>query len=352
MKPEAARFFSRDLKSLSKKAVSVPIETPVTEYQFSPWQMLPLIIEPGGKGGNLTQWVKDNRSLINHNLHKHGGILFRRFRVEGPEDLQELAVALSGSVEEYTYRSTPRTQVQDRIYTSTEYPSNQTIPMHNENSYASSWPMKIWFYCHEPAKQGGQTPIADSRAVYKSIDPKVRETFTRKKVMYVRNYGGGVDLPWQTVFQTADRAEMEAYCRKAAIEWEWLDGERLRTRQIMPAIAQHPQTGEMVWFNQAHLFHLSSLEPDVQESLLATLGEENLPRQTYYGDGSSIEKEAFDEVRRAYAEVAVEFEWQKGDVLLLDNMLVSHGRRPFHGPRKVLVAMAEPMCASELICKN
>ncbi|MGH9570208.1 MAG: TauD/TfdA family dioxygenase, partial [Candidatus Angelobacter sp.] len=208
------------------------------------------------------------------------------------------------------------------------------------------------FFCAQSALQGGQTPIADSRAVYAHMDPGVRERFADKKVMYIRNYITGIDLPWQTVFQTQDRAEVEAYCREAPMEWKWLEGDHLRTWQVRDAVSRHPQTGEMVWFNQAHLFHLTSLPRDLQESLLATYGEENLPRQTRYGDGSPIENDALEEVRRAFAQATVEFDWKQGDVLLLDNMLVAHGRRPFEGPRKILVAMAEPVNAKDLLPCN
>jgi alpha-ketoglutarate-dependent taurine dioxygenase len=343
VKPESARFVPKDMASIRGNAISITAGSSVSKYQFTPEQALPLIIEPENGHVVLEEWIKNHVDSINADLQKHGAILFRRFAVTSPDDFEKLALALSGEMAEYTYRSTPRTRVQNRIYTSTEYPPNQTIPMHNENSYASTWPAKIWFYCHQPAEQGGQTPIADSRLVYDRIDPEVRERFARKGVMYVRNYGGGVDLPWQTVFQTQDRGVMESYCRSTGIEWEWLEGERLRTRQVMAAIARHPTTRQFVWFNQAHLFHLTSLGLDVQQSLLATVGEEYLPRHTYHGDGSPIRDEDLDQVRRAYAEAAIEFDWKQGDVLLLDNMLTAHGRRPFRGPRKILVAMAEPI---------
>jgi alpha-ketoglutarate-dependent taurine dioxygenase len=49
-----------------------------------------------------------------------------------------------------------------------------------------------------------------------------------------------------------------------------------------------------------------------------------------------------DEIRGAYDSETVKFDWQRGDLLLVDNMLVAHGREPFTGNRKVLVAMAEP----------
>ena len=118
------------------------------------------------------------------------------------------------------------------------------------------------------------------------------------------------------------------------------DGE-LRTRQTCQAVAVHPVTGDNVWFNQAHLFHISNLQAEVRESLLDIVDEEDLPRNVYYGDGSAIEDEVLAQIRAVLDECAISFPWQEGDVLMLDNMLSAHARSPFEGPRKVIVAMAE-----------
>jgi hypothetical protein len=99
-------------------------------------------------------------------------------------------------------------------------------------------------------------------------------------------------------------------------------------------------TGEHVWFNQAHLFHVSSLPTQVRESLLAIVPESRLPRNAYYGDGSRIEDSVIQEINAVYEEEACVFSWRAGDVLLLDNVLMAHGRRPFRGPRRILVGMA------------
>jgi alpha-ketoglutarate-dependent taurine dioxygenase len=209
-------------------------------------------------------------------------------------------------------------------------------------AYSRHWPTKIGFYCVQPAQQGGETPIADSRKVFQRINPTIREKFIQKQVMYVRNYGNGLDLPWQNVFQTTDKSEVEKYCHNHAIEFEWYGQDCLRTRQICQAVAKHPKTSEMVWFNQAHLFHVSNLNPSMREGLLAGFKEEELPRNAYYGDGSPIETSVLDEIREIYQQESITFTWQAGDVLLLDNMLVCHGRNPFVGSRKVLAGMAEP----------
>jgi alpha-ketoglutarate-dependent taurine dioxygenase len=166
---------------------------------------------------------------------------------------------------------------------------------------------------------------------------------TAKGVMYQRNYGLGIDLSWQEAFQTTDPAQVESYCRRSSIAWEWLDGRRrLRTRQVRPAVAQHPSSGELVWFNQAHLFHTSALDVPAREALHAEYSEEELPRQAFLGDGAPIPSEFLDDIRRAYRESLRIFAWLRGDILLLDNMLIAHGRKAFTGDRRVFVAMAEP----------
>lgn len=299
----------------------------------------PLVLTPKELGPNLAGWIRDNIDALNRQLHEHGAILFRKFKVNGARDFEEVVAAVGEPIIEYNNRSTPRTQVRGKIYTSTEYPASESIPLHNENSYSHAWAMKLFFFCVKAPEVGGETPIADSRRVYERIAPAVREEFVRKQVRYVRNYGY-LDLPWQEAFQTDNKADVESSCKSNGIEFQWFDDGRLRTWQTLPAVARHPVTGKDVWFNQAHLFHVSNLGQELQSALLSSVGEENLPRNAYYGDGTRIDFAALEEVRRAYDAEQIVFPWMAGDVLLLDNMLFAHGRKPFSGPRQVLVGMA------------
>jgi hypothetical protein len=110
---------------------------------------------------------------------------------------------------------------------------------------------------------------------------------------------------------------------------------------LRAAIAKHPKTGESVFFNQLQLHHISCLDLDIRQSMLSVFGEENLPRNVYYGDGSPIEDSVMEEVGAVYEKAKISFPWQQGDVLMLDNMLAAHGRNPYAGDRKILVAMGE-----------
>lgn len=331
-------------KALGRKPVGVSLAaSEVVRTGFAREEgSLPLIIEARYDDVDLIGWTRENHAFVEDSLRRSGGILFRGFRLQGPGSLEAFALVLTPHLMNYTERSTPRHEVEGKVYTSTEYPADQYIMLHNEMSYAHDWPMKIWFLCARPAERGGETPIADSRKVLEMLDPRLKALFMEKGVMYIRNYGEGLDLPWHTVFQTTDRAEVEAYCRRAGIEFEWKPGDRLRTRQVRQAVARHPHTGHLVWFNAAHMFHVTGLEPAVRESLLRLFGEEDLPRSAYYGDGSPIEASVMEEIRETYRRVTVSFPWQQGDVMLLDNMLAAHGRTPYLGPRQVLVVMGEP----------
>jgi alpha-ketoglutarate-dependent taurine dioxygenase len=302
---------------------------------------LPLVVQP------RHDWTAEPlpgmvQEFVETHLASSGAILFRNFAIHSVSAFEQFVKMLTPDLLDYEFGSTPRSHVSSKIYTSTEYPAHQHIPLHNEQAYTTEWPMKIWFYCAQAAAEGGETPIADSRQVFHRIASKIRDQFIEKKLMYVRNYGNGLDVQWQQVFNTTDPSVVEAYCRQTGIDFEWKDDGELRTRQVCQAVAAHPQTGEMVWFNQAHLFHVSNLEPQVREALLAAVNEEDLPRNVCYGDGTPIEASALDEIRAVYDELAVRFPWKTGDILMADNMLVAHGRTPFKGPRRVLVAMAEP----------
>ncbi len=291
-------------------------------------------------GEKITDWAARNHAYLEQLLQQHGALLVRGLKVMSSKQFGSvLEKIFSEELINYTYRSTPRTELKANIYTATEYHAEETIPQHNENAYSNQWPLRIGFVCMLPADSGGETPLADSRRVYQAIDPAVREEFAQRGVMYVRNYGD-VDLPWTEVFQTDNKAVVEQFCNNNQIEYEWLDNNGLRTRQINAAIQRHPVSDELVWFNQAHLFHISNLNAETQASLLGAMGEEHLPRNSYFGDGGAISPDALTHIRQVYQDLQFAFAWQMHDLLLLDNMLFTHGRRPYTGTRKVLVGMA------------
>jgi len=312
------------------------------ESNFLNPQRLPLVLEPRAAGLSLLEFASRHINWIETTLVAEGAILFRNFRLDDPAaDFHQFSNIVAGTLADYVYRSTPRTSVSKNVYTATEYPAKMTIPQHNENAYSRRWPMKLMFLCAEAAPEGGATPLSRNAAVTRRISKQTRDKFRDLGVLYARNYGPTLDLPWQVVFQTTERQGVEAFCRENGIGYAWGPNDTLRTTQVCQALASHPITKEELWFNQAHLFHVTNLDPATRAAMLSLFSEEQLPRNAYFGDGSAIDPAMLDEIRLAFTEELAVFGWQTNDVLLVDNMLVSHGRQPFRGPRKILVAMGQ-----------
>lgn len=299
-----------------------------------------LLLNVSATGMKVIDWAQKYRDEVERLVQSNGALLIRGLKFVGSQQFGAVLATLFGEeLLQYTYRSTPRTELRGNVYTATEYHPDQIIPQHNENSYSNRWAMRLGFLCTIPATTGGATPICDSRKVYAQIPDSIRARFERDGVMYVRNYSE-IDIPWTEVFQTKDKADVETFCGANQLAFEWLDENHLRTRQVNPASAVHPVTGDRIWFNQAHLFHVTNLDPDVCQSLLTVMKEEHLPRNTYYGDGAPIELEALQLIRDIYVRNQIAFEWQRNDLLLVDNMLYSHGRTAYSGNRQVLVGMS------------
>ncbi|MFG6101398.1 amino acid adenylation domain-containing protein [Leptothoe sp. EHU-05/26/07-4] len=338
----------RKFKAIKPKAVSLPQKELVKTGSLQSEQSLPYVIQPDdGHDIDLADWAASKREFIELNLLKHGAVLFRGFQLNSVPEFEKVANAICPKLFG-NYGDLPREGVSNKVYGSTPYPSDRAILFHNESSHMHQWPLKIWFFCMQPAQEGGETPIVDCRKVYQLLDPKLRKRLEEKRLRYVRNYIEGLDVSWQNFFHTDDKEAVEAYCRQSGIAFEWLSDNGLRTYKICPAVSSHPKTGDSVFFNQVQLHHISCLESSVRTSLLSSLEEGKLPRNVYYGDGSPIEDSVMAEIGEIYDQTKISFPWEKGDILMLDNMLVAHGRNPYVGSRKIVVAMGE-MSDSQLI---
>jgi alpha-ketoglutarate-dependent taurine dioxygenase len=311
---------------------------------------LPLEIDCGslpgvqpGEASSFLRWFEAEREPLEEQLLRHGALLFRAAGVSTPAAFGRFVKAVTPGTLDYVDGNSPRTRITRGVYTSTEYPAQYFISLHNELSYSHQWPEKIFFCCVVPAEQGGETALADSRDILRRLDPELVEEFTRRQIEYIRNLHGGNGLgpSWQDTFETTERSAVEEFFQQAGMTYEWRPDGGLRVRQVRPAVLRHPKTGDLVWFNQADQFHPSTHPPEIYAALQGIYGDrqEELPQNVRFGDGAEIPVASLDEVRRAARESMTGVSWREGDLLLVDNVLVAHGRMPFQGQRKILVSM-------------
>ncbi|WP_327258014.1 TauD/TfdA family dioxygenase [Streptomyces sp. NBC_01244] len=304
----------------------------------------PLRIGPEGRGGpeELREVLEDlGPDGLADIFVKEKGLVFRGFDVPA-DDLDAVLDLVLPRRLAYVHGNSPRTKVGGNVYTSTEYPPEFTISMHNEMSYADAWPARLAFYCQVRPGGGGATPVLDAARWLESLDDEVREAFVGG-VRYVQNLhdGFGLGKSWQATFETDRREEVETFLGGTDCTWAWQPDGGIRVESVRPATTRHPVTGAEVWFNQADQWHPAGLGDDTAAALAQILPEDELPQNVTFADGSPIPEAYVAQIRDRGLEHAVDVDWAQGDLLLIDNVLLAHGRRPFTGNRRILVAMSD-----------
>ncbi len=286
-------------------------------------------------------WVAGQRPAITDIVLRNGAVLLRGLPVRTAADFAFLRDRLIGQPASYVEKATPRKAYGDGVFTATEVPARRTIRLHNENSYATRFPGTLVFGCLVAPDDGGATVVGDMRRAAELLPADLVAEFRAKGWTLVRNYWGHFGLTWQEAFGTDDRAAVETYAEREDVTTEW-HPDRLTTTQTRSAVISHPATGAPSWFNHVAFWSEWSLEDPVREMLREECGE-HLPFTTRYGDGTAIPPDVVAEINRVLDAVTVREPWRPGDLMVVDNIRMAHGRESYRGQREVLVAMGDPV---------
>lgn len=307
-------------------------------------------LEAVSRGGiqATTDWMAGHRAEIGAALTEHGALYFAGAGIADREAFAAIRDLVFDEDAPYRENSTPRTDFGSGVYSSTDLPATQGIRQHTENDYTLSPPGKLMFGCLSAPTSGGATTVADVRSVLAALPERVSRAMAEVGWCLIRHYHPDVGLPWTTAFDTDRESEVAEYCARNAMRCTWTDG-ILRTEQIRPGIVRHPVSGEHSWFNHAAFWSEWSLDPAIREVLIAEYDREGLPFATSYGDGAELTESDVAEINSAYERMTRRRPWTRGDFLLIDNMLSSHGRDPYSGPREIVVAMGDPLTLADRV---
>src|SRR5690625_4462166 len=231
------------------------------------------------------KWAEVHAEELEELVSRAGALLVRSFPIHSAALFRAFCRAIRPDLRSYAGGDSPRRSVADQVYSSSEYPEELEVLLHNELSYAAWWPQRLFFSCLKPASSGGETHIADGRAVYRNIPDRIREKFETLGVQYHQHLWDaegetGIGKSWQDTFQTNDRLEVEEALAAAGAYYEWTDF-GLRSSVLRPAVVRHPVTSDVCWFNQVDQWHRDF------ESVKLSIGARNDPR--------------FDSIRRRLA---------------------------------------------------
>lgn len=317
-----------------------PSSTALPGVELRPGRPPMLLTESDGEPAH---WAARHRDALRAVVAEHGCVLVRglglRDAAETGAVFRTLATGLMAERESFA----PRQTYAEGVYSSSTWPQNQPMCMHHELSYTLEFPGLMLFACLTAATDGGATALADAPTVLDALPRKLVKRFERQGWILTRTYNDEIGASVAEAFGTEDPETVERYCRANAIEFRWLPGGGLRTRQRRSAVVRHPVSGRRCWFNQIAFLNEWTIAPEVREYLVDIYGAEGLPFNTGYGNGDPIDAETVQLLNTVYERHTTREPWQDGDLLLVDNIRTAHSRESFEGPREVFVALADPV---------
>lgn len=294
-------------------------------------------------------WTDDHHVALREVVQRQGAVLIRGLDLDGPATVATISRRIAGPAVPDREGFARRRALGPEVFSTLEWPAQQPMCMHHEMSYALTFPGSLTIGCLTSSHTGGATALADAERMLERLPAALVGRFADQGWILTRSYNDLVGLPWQEAFGTTDRAQVEDYCRRNAIQFSWEPGGGLRTSQRRAAVVTHPRTGRPCWFNQIAFLNRWTLDPAVREYLTFEFGPEGLPFDTYYGDGEPVGADVVEAINDVYETLTVREPWQDGDVLLVDNIRMAHNREPYEGVRETAVAFGMPVHLGECI---
>ncbi|KAJ4980610.1 hypothetical protein NE237_031447 [Protea cynaroides] len=278
----------------------------------------------------LVEMVREKQEWLSRLLQRHTAVLLRGFGIRSAEEFGKVVEAFGW--EEMEYQGvTSRLKVADRVYSANEAPLHKLINFHHEMALIKQFPSKIFFFCAQPSPEGGETSIVPSHIIVDKMEKRVPEFVTnlsemgcviRRSLPKEIDDGAITSKTWKCFLQTEDkdvakqRAQQRLPC--CSINFNKDGSAELMYGPMNPVRV----FGERkVWFNSILGY---------EEDFIFT-----------FGDGSAFPSKALDTYRQILNENCVDIKWQKGDIMLLDNLCTQHARRPGKPPRVVLVSVCK-----------
>lgn len=280
------------------------------------------------------------RAVIDAALPEFGGVLLRGLRLTDKASFEQVVADLEYARVGYQGGIAVRKNDSGVALSASQEDHRITLSPHNEMAYLPQYPRKIFFFCETAALHGGEVPISDIREAVKGIPRHIQDALRARGVRYYRNLArvsSRGEMGWVETFGTDDKGLVQQHLLASGYECQWGENDRLRYHYYRDAFIAHPETGEELWFNQVTELHCSywRSHPDFP----ADRPDHEYPATTAYGDGTGFDPDLISFLRGALWRTTRAVRMKRGDVLVLDNQVLQHGRFAYEGPRRHFVSL-------------
>ena len=296
-------------------------------------------------------WITRHRAELDRLIARHGGVVLRGFPIATSEDFAAVTGCFPVFTGGYQGGAAARRPVAKGVYEATQRTGDQHIPIHQEMFYLRDYPPRLAFFARKVAEKGGETTIANMRAITAALPPAIRAKLETQGIQNVRNFAAKTGSSeqdrlmdkrgWDFAFYTDVREEVDAICARRHMRPHWHDDGSLTVFNQEEAFVTHPTTGERIYRSGLHIAHFYRGSYDNTGAAAELRASQQFPSGAFLGDGSELDPDQDAELCAVVDRFTYQWPWHNGDVMILDNLLTGHGRNPFEGTRATEVALLD-----------
>lgn len=306
---------------------------------YSSFAEFPAVIQAADKTQDPCAWLSQHRQEVLGQLERHGTVLLRGFRLVSDTDFDRAisAFELPAFTYEESLSNAVRKNRTDKVFTANEAPPEIEIFLHHEMAQTPRYPSKLFFFCELASREGGATPLCRSDLLLQAMREQMPAFVSKceeEGLLYTNimplfaDLQSGQGRSWQSTLNCEDRAGAESRLQALGYSWQWLDDGSLKaTTPVLPAI-RTLESGTQVFFNQLIAAFMGWKDSRNRHEKVVR-----------FGDEAAIDDEDMQQVVSLAQRFTHDLQWQTGDMAIVDNFLVMHGRRPFKGERRVLASL-------------
>ncbi len=269
---------------------------------------------------NISIFEQDEESIINL-FQREGALLFRGFETN-VDTFTAFSNKFSKDFMDYTGGVFNRRVINGDATVLSVNDFNNEIKLHGEMYYQKTIPLMLWFFCVHPPKEDGETIICDGKRFFEELSQPLKDLFSQKKL----KYKGHLDKEsWKKRYKTNDFNVLKELCKSSDLHLTINPDESIDIHYICSAI--HPSSsGEYQVFINS-LLPVKAMSPD----------------SVSFEDGSKINDDIMQELNEISERITTEIIWEKGDILMIDNTRIMHGRRAFtDDKREIYLRLCSP----------
>ena len=196
------------------------------------------------------------------------------------------------------------------------------IKLHGEMYYQKNIPLMLWFFCANPAAKNGETTVCDGRQFFAELSNSTKELFSQKQLKFTAKMN---QEEWQRKYKTDDVNELKEICQKNDTHLTIYEDQSILIQYICPVVIPSRCGKYQIFINS--LLPGMQLNPDLWK----------------FDDNSKIPDELMKELNGIAERITTNIDWQKGDILMIDNTRVMHGRRAFTDEtREIYIRLCSP----------